>query len=96
MCFLFLISLNGLYLLISAKTRFSEDIDTFQEIAKTGLINDFSFFSRDNPLLAAETKSLIERLSEDIIIIRKDGKVEKNGFFENVAIEYELFKSTET
>lgn len=96
LCFFFLISLNGLYLRISEKIKFSEDIDTFQSIAKTQSTIDFSFFNQTGSLLAAETKSLIDRLSEDIIVVRQDGKVYKNGFFENISIEQELLKTSES
>lgn len=96
LCFFFLISLNGLYLRISEKIKFSEDIDTFQDIAKTQNTIDFSFFNQSDSILAAETKSLINRLSEDIIIVRQDGKVYKNGFFEHMFIEQELLKTSQS
>ena len=81
LCFFFLISLNWWYLYVLEKNNFNTDIESFKEILKNEDNGNFPLLSESNIFLKSETKALVQRLTRDIVVLQKDKKVERRGFF---------------
>lgn len=96
LCFFSLIFINGLYLLYSEKIAFSTDLDDFRALEKNRSYTDAMFLWFQSDSIEQESKALFDRLSQDLIIIRNDGKVQKNGYFNINNLELELLQNSES